>query len=51
MDLILYQPPAALSADANSTSSACYIVDKDYYAILAIAETSLALLVYTLVLG
>ena len=49
MDLTLHQYPA-LTIDAT-TPSDCYIIDKDYYAILSIAETSLALLIYTLVLG
>jgi hypothetical protein len=34
--------------DNNST---CGIIDKDYYSIITIAETSLALLIYTIVLA
>ena len=49
MDLTLKTNPA-LATDVTPPSD-CYIIDKDYYAILTIAETSLALLIYTLILG
>jgi hypothetical protein len=49
MDLTTYQYPF-LSTDPIPPPR-CDIIDKDYYAILTISETCVALLVYTLILG